>query len=55
MAAFTVPALSVSAETASDKDVTIYILTNGVHTGVVVPLKTVDRDWSREFYLQKRN
>jgi uncharacterized protein (TIGR02117 family) len=48
IAAFTIPTLSVSAETVSDKNITIYILTNGVHTDIVVPLKTADKDWSKE-------
>lgn len=48
IAVFTVPAISMPAETVSDKNITIYILTNGVHTDIVVPLKTADKDWSRE-------
>ena len=48
IAAFTIPAISVPAEAGSNKNITIYILTNGVHTDIVVPLKTADKDWSRE-------
>ncbi|WP_347343802.1 TIGR02117 family protein [Mucilaginibacter sp. JRF] len=48
IAAFTVPVIGVSAEKVTDKDITIYILTNGVHTDIVVPLRTADKDWSQE-------
>lgn len=48
LGAFTVPAISVPAETSLKKDITIYILTNGVHTDIVVPLKTADKNWNTE-------
>ena len=48
IAAFTIPAISVPAETVSNKNITVYILTNGVHTDIVVPLQTADKDWSKE-------
>jgi uncharacterized protein (TIGR02117 family) len=32
----------------SGNDVTMYILTNGVHTDLVVPLKNEQMDWSRD-------
>lgn len=48
IAAFTVPAIGVPAEKVTGKDITIYILTNGVHTDIVVPLRTADKDWSQE-------
>ncbi|RFZ94524.1 TIGR02117 family protein [Mucilaginibacter conchicola] len=49
IAVFGLSAISTSAETTTDnKDITIYILTNGVHTDVVVPLKNADMDWSHE-------
>ena len=48
IAAFTIPSISVSAESSSDQNITIYILTNGVHTDIVVPIKTADKDWSKE-------
>ncbi len=31
----------------ADSKVTIYIKTNGVHTDIVVPIRTVQRDWSK--------
>ncbi len=48
IAAFTIPTISVPAETVSHKNITIYILTNGVHTDIVVPIKTADKNWSKE-------
>jgi len=32
----------------TDKNIPIYILSNGVHTDVVVPLKNEIKDWSKE-------
>jgi uncharacterized protein (TIGR02117 family) len=40
--------ITVSAEPETSKDVTIYILTNGVHTDIVVPVKNEQMDWSKE-------
>lgn len=48
IAAFTLPRIGISAEPGSSNDVTIYILTNGVHTDIVVPVKNEQMDWSRE-------
>ena len=48
IAAFTIPSISISAESSSDQNITIYILTNGVHTDIVVPIKSADKDWSKE-------
>ncbi len=38
--------ISVPAETVSDATVTAYILSNGVHTDIVVPVRTAEHDWS---------
>ena len=44
---FVIPFIPVSAEKTNEpKDVDIYILTNGVHTDIVVPIKNDVYDWS---------
>ncbi len=44
-----IPFIPVKAEqTADPKTVDIYILTNGVHTDLVVPIKNSEFDWSKE-------
>ena len=44
---FVIPFIPVSAEKTNEpKDVDIYILTNGVHTDIVVPIKSDVYDWS---------
>ncbi|MFV0304386.1 MAG: TIGR02117 family protein [Moheibacter sp.] len=44
-----IPFIEVSAkETTEPKVVELYILTNGVHTDLVVPVKTKQIDWSEE-------
>lgn len=48
IAAFTLPRIAVSAEPGTSNDVTIYILTNGVHTDIVIPVKNEEMDWSRQ-------
>jgi uncharacterized protein (TIGR02117 family) len=40
--------ISVSREDAQTADMAIYIKTNGVHTDLVVPVKSDLADWSRE-------
>lgn len=39
--------IGVEAEADGGDDVTAYILSNGVHTDIVVPVRTADRDWSQ--------
>lgn len=48
LAAFGLSKIATPAESVTDKTVDIYILTNGVHTDIVVPLKTEQVDWSKE-------
>ncbi|WP_219127690.1 TIGR02117 family protein [Mucilaginibacter sp. 21P] len=49
IAAFGLSAISTPAENTSDtKNVDIYILTNGVHTDVVVPVESDAADWSKK-------
>lgn len=38
--------VGVDAEADSGEDITAYILSNGVHTDIVVPVHTAERDWS---------
>jgi len=39
--------ITVKCEKPQNPDVTIYILGNGVHTDVVMPVKTDYKDWSQ--------
>jgi uncharacterized protein (TIGR02117 family) len=48
LAAFGLSAITVPSESFTSKDVDIYIMTNGVHTDIVVPAKNSQADWSRE-------
>ncbi|MEN2434176.1 TIGR02117 family protein [Weeksellaceae bacterium A-14] len=48
-----VPYISVSAEqTTEPKTTDIYLLTNGMHTDIVVPVKSKYFDWSKEIPVQ---
>lgn len=44
--------IEVKEEPNTQKDVTIYIQTNGVHTDIVVPIKNSVMDWSKEIKYQ---
>ena len=47
--AFFIPYIEVPAkEVQEPKNITAYILTNGVHTDLVVPIKSAEIDWSKE-------
>ena len=46
--AFVLSRIRVEKEITSVSDVTIYILTNGVHTDIVMPVKNPQIDWSTE-------
>jgi uncharacterized protein (TIGR02117 family) len=46
--AFILSRISTSKEITNSADINIYIITNGVHTDIVVPLKTEYYDWSKE-------
>lgn len=48
LAAFGLSKIAVDAEPATAQTIDIYILTNGVHTDVVVPVKNEQIDWSKE-------
>lgn len=48
LSAFTLSRVPVGKEPNTKEEVTIYILTNGVHTDLVVPIKSEIYDWSNE-------
>ncbi|UOE42259.1 TIGR02117 family protein [Chryseobacterium suipulveris] len=46
---YLIPFIEVPAKKVSEtKNVEIFILTNGVHTDLVVPIKSAEYDWSKE-------
>lgn len=47
VAAFTLARIPVAAEQDGGTAVTAYILSNGVHTDIVVPVRTKQMDWSK--------
>ncbi len=47
-AALCIATITIPAEPALSPDVTIYILTNGDHTDIAMPVKTQQTDWSKE-------
>ena len=40
--------ISIAEEADALDEVSIYIMTNGVHTDIVVPTRTEQKDWSKE-------
>jgi uncharacterized protein (TIGR02117 family) len=46
--AYILSRISVDKEAIAAEDVSIYIITNGVHTDIAVPLKNDYYDWSKE-------
>ena len=48
LSAFVLSRVEIKGKTALTNDVTIYIMTNGVHTDIVVPVKNAQIDWSKE-------
>ncbi|MES2276623.1 MAG: TIGR02117 family protein [Bacteroidota bacterium] len=52
LSAYTLSHIGTSKEPGSSPDVTIYILTNGVHTDIVAPLRNSQIDWSHEVKFQ---
>jgi uncharacterized protein (TIGR02117 family) len=46
-AAWGLSRIAVNEEAVPGKDITIYILSNGVHTDIVVPVKSEVIDWSK--------
>lgn len=47
LAAFCLSIIAVNKNAVSKQEVTIYILSNGVHTDIVVPVKSEEMDWSK--------
>ena len=45
---FILSRIATKPEAQTTNDVTIYILTNGVHADIVVPVKSDQKDWSKE-------
>lgn len=49
LAAFSLSKITVNKDAENQpKDLSIYILTNGVHTDLVVPIKSEFKDWSQQ-------
>ncbi|MEO8589670.1 MAG: TIGR02117 family protein [Flavobacteriales bacterium] len=48
IAALSLSRIAVPAEANGGTDVTTYILSNGVHTDIVVPVRSSDMDWTRD-------
>ena len=49
LCAYLIPFIEIPAKSVSEpKNIDAYILTNGVHTDLVVPVKTPEIDWSQQ-------
>ena len=48
VAVFVLPLITIGQEEMTTEDVEIHILTNGVHTDIVVPVRTSQMDWSEK-------
>lgn len=48
LSAFTLPKITIDNEKDTKEEVEIYILTNGVHTDIVVPSVNEQMDWRKE-------
>lgn len=48
LSAFCLSRITVDAESNSSQDVAIYIITNGIHTDIVVPVVNSQIDWTKE-------
>src|SRR5688572_14938065 len=48
LAAFCMSRISIAREEDGPEDVSIYIMTNGVHADIVVPVKSEAMDWSSQ-------
>lgn len=52
--AFVIPYIPVNSNhVETSQDVTVYIKTNGVHTDIVVPVKTEYMDWSQKIKFER--
>ncbi|MGH2664822.1 TIGR02117 family protein [Flavobacterium sp.] len=51
---FFISKISVNSEVSQEgKEIELFILSNGVHTDIVVPVKTEIKDWSEEILFQQ--
>ena len=48
LAAFTLSRITVNGTSANSKDIEIFIITNGIHTDIVLPASNELQDWTRE-------
>lgn len=48
LSAYTLSKITIDKELDTKPEVEVYILTNGVHTDIVVPIKNEQIDWSRK-------
>lgn len=55
LSAFILSRIEVSPELNKSNDVTIYIKSNGVHTDIIVPVKSSQKDWSKEVKFENTN
>jgi uncharacterized protein (TIGR02117 family) len=46
-AAWSLSRIAVPAEGSDEQEVTVFILSNGVHTDIIVPVRTSEMDWTR--------
>lgn len=52
LAVYSLPKIIIQKEHATPPEIPIFILTNGVHTDIVVPSKTSQIDWTKEIKYQ---
>lgn len=53
LAAFSLSKITVNSEAENQaKEVTIYIMTNGVHTDLILPIKNETKDWSQQIKIE---
>ena len=48
IAVFSLSKITIDQEPDTKPEVEVYILTNGVHTDIVVPIKNEQIDWSKQ-------
>lgn len=54
IAVFLISKIPVNSDVSQkDKEIEVFILSNGVHTDIVVPVKTEIKDWSREILFEQ--
>ncbi|SHG17266.1 conserved hypothetical protein [Flavobacterium fluvii] len=54
VSALLISKISVNSDVSQkDKEIEIFILSNGVHTDIVVPIKNEFKDWSKEILFQQ--